>query len=56
MDYRTTPAIDFKTKLGFNQYDPIIKQEQSILIKIKAIVSDEKIIFQHHVLGYSIDA
>ena len=28
MDCRTTPAVNFKTKLGFNQYDPIMTQEQ----------------------------
>ena len=39
MDYRTTPAVNFKTKLGFNQHDPIMTQEQSILSKIKTIFS-----------------
>ena len=28
MDCRTTPAVNFKTRLGFNQHDPIITQEQ----------------------------
>ena len=33
-----------------------MKQEQSILRKIKYVLSVESIIFQHHVLGYRIDA
>ena len=37
MDCRTTPAVNFNTKLGFNQYDLIMTQEQSVLSKIKAI-------------------
>ena len=55
MGCRTTPAVDFKTKLGFDEYDPIITQEQSILSKIKTIFSAEKILLQHNVLGYRID-
>ena len=27
MDCRTTPAVNFKTKLGFNQHDPIMTQD-----------------------------
>ena len=34
MDCRQTPAVNFKTKLGFNQTDPIMTQVQSILSKI----------------------
>ena len=30
MDYRTTPAVNFTTKLRFNQHHPIMTQEQSI--------------------------
>ena len=30
MDCRTTPALYCKTKLGFNQYDPIMTPEQSV--------------------------
>ena len=56
MDCRTTPSINFKTWLGFNQQDPIMTQEQSILTKIRSIFPNEKIIFQHRVLGYRIDA
>ena len=35
MDCRTAPAVYFKTKLGFNQLDPIMTQEQSILSKMQ---------------------
>ena len=34
MDCRSTPAVNFKAKLEFNQHDPIMTQEQSILSKI----------------------
>ena len=56
MDCGTTPLISFKTRLGFNQQDPIMAQEQSILTKIKSAFSTIEIIFQHNVLGYRIDA
>ena len=56
MDCRTTPSIDFKSRIGFNQHDPIMAQEQSILSKIVTLFAAEKIILQHHVLGYYIDA
>ena len=56
MDCRTTPAVSFKHKLEFNQQDPIMTQEQSILTKIRSIFPTESIIFQCSVLGYRIDA
>ena len=56
MDCRTTPAVNFKTKLGFNQHDPIMTKEQSILSKIKTIFSAETILLQHNVLSSIIDA
>ena len=31
MDCRTTPAINFKNRLGFKQHDPMMTQEQLIL-------------------------
>ena len=49
MDCRTTPAVNFKTKLGFNQHDPIMTQEQSVLSKIVTLFAAEKIILQHSV-------
>ena len=56
MDCRTTPSIDFKTRLGFSIQDAMMAQEQSVLTKIKESFSTEEIIFQHCVLGYKIDA
>ena len=56
LDCRTTPAVNFKTRLRFNQHDPIMTQEQSILTKIRYIFPNETIILQYHVLNYRIDA
>ena len=56
MDCRTTSAVCFRTRLGFNQHDPIMTQEQSILSKIVTVFAVEKIILQHNVLGYRIGA
>ena len=55
MNCRTMSAVNFKTRLGFKQHDPIMTQEQLILSKIVALFATEKIILQH-VLGYRIDA
>ena len=54
MDCRTIPAVNFS--IGFNEHDPIMTQEQSILSKIVTIFAAEEIILQHNVLGYGIDA
>ena len=56
MDCRTTSTVNFRTRLGFNQHDPIMTQEQSILSKIVTVFEVEEIILQHNVLGYRIDA
>ena len=56
MDCRATLAVNFKTKLGFSQHDPIMTQEQSMLSKIVTFFVAEEIILQHSVLGYRIDA
>ena len=56
MDSRTVLSIDFKTRLGFKQQDPIMTQEQSVLTKIEQAFSNEEIIFQYSALGYRIDA
>ena len=55
-DCRTTPAVNFKTKLRFNQHDPTMTQEQSVLSKIVTLFAAEEIILQHNVLGYRTDA
>ena len=46
MDCRTTSAINFRTRLGFKQYDPIMTQKQSILSKIVTLFAAEEIILQ----------
>ena len=56
MDCRATRAVNFKTKLGFNQHDLIMTQEQSLLSKIVTLFVAEEIILQHNVLGYRNDA
>ena len=56
MDCKTVSSIDFKSKLGFKNHDPIMMQEQSILTKIRETFSTEEISFQHFFLGYRIDA
>ena len=53
---RTTPAVNFKTKLGFNQHDPIMTQEQSVSSNTVTLFAAEEILLQHNVLGYRIDA
>ena len=53
---KTTPAVNFKTKLEFNQHDPIMTQEQSLLSKIVTLFAGKKIILQFNVPGYRIDA
>ena len=53
---RTTPAVNFKTKLGFNKHDTIMTQEQSILSRIVTLFAAEETILQHNVLGYRTDA
>ena len=44
MNCKTISAINFKSKLGFNQHDPIMTQEQSILSKIVTLFATEEII------------
>ena len=56
MDCRTIAAADFRTRLGFKQYDPIMTQEQSILTKLDTYFKTEDKLFQHSVLGYRIDS
>ena len=55
MDCRATPAVNFRTKLGFRQHDPIMIQEQSVLTKIMTVFAAEEIILQYNVLGYRVD-
>ena len=42
--YSTVPAAtEFKTKLGFNTYDTIMRKEQSVLIRIMRVFASENI-------------
>ena len=56
VDSRIVSSVEFKIKLGFENQDPIMTQEQSVLTKIKETVSTEEISFQLFLLGYRIDA
>ena len=42
MDYVTKLAVNVRIRLGFNQHDPIMAQEQSILSKIVTMFADEE--------------
>ena len=52
---KTSKAIEFKTRLGFNQYDVIMKRKQSVLTIIMKVFTSEKILIQYSVLSYKID-
>ena len=42
--YSTVPAAtEFKTNLGFNRYDIIMRKEQSVLIRIMKVFASENI-------------
>ena len=56
MDSRTVSSVEFKSRLGFKEQDPIMTQEQSVLTKIREAFSTEEIIFQYSALGYKINA
>ena len=55
MDYRTAQAVKFRKRLRFKQYDVRMTQEQSVLPKVYNYFNTENKIFQHYVLGYTID-
>ena len=55
MDCRTVQAVNFRKELGFNQQDPIMTQEQSVLTKSDTYFKTQEKIFQYYVLGYRID-
>ena len=42
MDCRTATTVEFTTRLAFNQHDPIMTKEQSVLTKIMKVLSNEK--------------
>ena len=43
IDSRTVSSVEFKSRLGFNNQDPIMTKEQSVLTKIKETFSTEDI-------------
>ena len=46
----TIEAIEFKTRLRFNQHDLIMRKEQSVLTTIRKVFANEEILLQHSVL------
>ena len=46
MNCRVPAAVEFTTKLGFNQYDIMITKEQSVLTKIMKFFAKEEILLQ----------
>ena len=51
----TPEAIEFRSKLGFNQYDISLSKEELIVPRIMKLFPNEKILPQHSVLSYTID-
>ena len=50
-----TEAIECRSKLGFKQHYIILSKEQSVISKITKLISNEKILVQHSVLGCRMD-
>ena len=48
-------SIEFKNRLGFNQYDVRLTKEQSVLKSVKDAFERETIQTQYNVLGYRIN-
>ena len=48
-------SIEFRSKLGFNQYDTTLTKEQSILKSVMDAFEGENMQTQYSVLGYRID-
>ena len=48
-------AIEFKTRLGFNQHDLTMIKEQSVLTKIIKVFASEETLSKHSILSYKID-
>ena len=55
MDCRTTMAHNFRTRLGFKQYNVILIKGQSVLMKIMGSFEGENMETQYNVLSYRID-
>ena len=54
-DCRTTPPINFRTRLGFSQHDPIMTQQQLATAEVMTVFLAEEIRLQYNVLGYRVD-
>ena len=48
-------AVEFKTRLGFNQHDLTMVKEQSVLTKIIKVFASEETLSKHSILSYKID-
>ena len=55
MHCRSPTTIEFRSKLGFNQYDITLKKESSVLKSIMDTFEGENMQTQYSVLGYKID-
>ena len=51
----TSKSIEFRPKIGFNQYDIALTKEQSVLKSIMDAYEGENMQTQYSVLGYRID-
>ena len=51
----TPKSIEFRSKLGFNQYDTKLTKEQSVLKSVMNAFEGENMQTQYSVLGYRID-
>ena len=51
----TPKSIEFRSKLGFNQYDITLTKKQSVLKSIMDAFEGEHMQTQYNVLGYRID-
>ena len=51
----TPKSIEFRSKLGFNQYDITLTKEQSLLKSVMDTFEGENMQTQYSVLGYRID-
>ena len=51
----TLKLIEFRSKLGFNQYNITLTKEQSVLKSVMDAFEEENMQTQYNVLGYRID-
>ena len=51
----TPKAIEFRSKLGFEQHDIVLSKEHPVISKITKVFSKEKILLQHSALDYRTD-